>query len=417
MEYLEGTDLSAMLQNHGPLPVELASELIVQACDALAEAHSIGIVHRDLKPANLFVTHRSDGTPLVKVLDFGISKTTALTEGAVAMTQTSALMGSPLYMSPEQMRSAKDVDQRSDVWSLGIVLYELLVGRVPFRSESLGELLYTVMTVPHQPIHAMLDRPDIPPGVSAVVDWCLRKEPAERAPNVAEVARRLAPFCPPRMLPTIERISAVLRPPGFQGPITQSGPVRPGSLGGHAQAPGSFPGAASNGLTVPTPPVQSQPHAQTSAGWGGTSPGKGKGSPVPWIAAGIGALVVLGAAGFGLRAALHTGASSASPASAAVTAVAVEAPTPPPTPPPGPSVEPVAPSTAAAAATADPRTVATVVPAAAGVAPTASSPPSVEPRAAPRPVAAPSSVRPPRAANPPTPATRKPALTIPDTSN
>src|SRR6188768_2962187 len=116
MEYLEGYDLSTWLQQRGPLPVEQAVEFILQACEAIAEAHALGIVHRDLKPANLFVIQRADGVLSVKVLDFGISKATGLI-GSGDMTTTSAVMGSPYYMSPEQMGSTKDTDTRADIWA------------------------------------------------------------------------------------------------------------------------------------------------------------------------------------------------------------------------------------------------------------------------------------------------------------
>nr|HMR07207.1 serine/threonine-protein kinase [Polyangiaceae bacterium] len=130
MEYLNGQDLSQLLAARGPLPPDEVAEYILQACEAIVEAHVLGIVHRDLKPANLFVAARMDGTPLVKVLDFGISKVS--TGPDLSLTETSALMGSPLYMSPEQMASAKSVDARTDIWALGVILYELVTGKPPF---------------------------------------------------------------------------------------------------------------------------------------------------------------------------------------------------------------------------------------------------------------------------------------------
>src|SRR5262249_11365541 len=133
MEYLEGCDLAEWLQRNGPLPVEQAVEFVLQACIAVAEAHGLGLGHRDLKPANLFCIRRADGQAAIKVLDFGISKFTGVTgttrARGVSTTQTSTLIGSPLYMSPEQMRASKRVDSRTDVWSLGVVLFELLAGR------------------------------------------------------------------------------------------------------------------------------------------------------------------------------------------------------------------------------------------------------------------------------------------------
>ena len=122
MEMLAGVDLQRSVA-HAPLPLTTAVEYVLQACVALAEAHAAGIIHRDLKPANLFVTRRLDGGPLVKVLDFGIAK--ALTEPGAHLTHQSA-MGSPGYMSPEQIQSARDVDARTDIWALGVTLYQLL---------------------------------------------------------------------------------------------------------------------------------------------------------------------------------------------------------------------------------------------------------------------------------------------------
>jgi serine/threonine-protein kinase len=208
MEYLSGEDLGQHLKRHGATSVSEAAELIIQACDAIAEAHALGIVHRDLKPANLFLTQRADGSPLVKVLDFGISKATLLEEGGNELTKTNAMMGSPLYMSPEQMRAPRDVDARSDVWSLGAILYQLLTARVPFEAETLGELMSRVLT--EGPPRLAEHRPDAPPAVADLVTWCMQRDVKQRAPNVAEVAAALAPFAPTRARPIAERVTALL---------------------------------------------------------------------------------------------------------------------------------------------------------------------------------------------------------------
>jgi len=146
MEYLDGEDLAHWVSTRGALPIELAVELVLQACEALAEAHSLGIVHRDLKPANLFCIRRADGLLSIKVLDFGISKVTALSASGpeMGMTKTSSVMGSPLYMPPEQMKSARDADTRSDIWAIGAILYELVTARTPFKAESFAELVLKV---------------------------------------------------------------------------------------------------------------------------------------------------------------------------------------------------------------------------------------------------------------------------------
>ena len=153
MEYLVGFDLEKVLKARGALPIEEAVDYLLQAIEALAEAHAAGIVHRDLKPANLFLTQRADGSPLVKVLDFGMSKILAPEEGALdgSLTSASEILGSPWYMSPEQVRSTKNVDHRTDVWSLGVVLYKLLTGAQAFESGTLSSCLAKIAADPPTP--------------------------------------------------------------------------------------------------------------------------------------------------------------------------------------------------------------------------------------------------------------------------
>ena len=220
MELLRGQDLSQLLHAHGPLPVPLAAQYVLQACEALAEAHAIGIVHRDLKPANLFLTARADGSPCIKVLDFGISKlTTPLGSGSgsgsgsdMSMTRTQAVMGSPLYMSPEQMASARDVDQRSDIWAVGTVLYELVTARVPFEAETMPQLCAQILQNEPPPPRSI--RPDLPEGIEQIIWRCLRKDRNQRYANVAELAADLASFAPDAGPRSAERISRVLSSSG-----------------------------------------------------------------------------------------------------------------------------------------------------------------------------------------------------------
>jgi eukaryotic-like serine/threonine-protein kinase len=205
MEYLAGVDLGQIIQREGPMAVPAAVGTILQACEAIAEAHARGIVHRDLKPANLFVTSRMDGSALVKVLDFGISKAThALPEGGPSLTASGFVMGSPAYMSPEQVRSSKDVDARSDIWSLGVILYELVTGVSPFLGETLGDTFAKIAT--EKPPVILKLRPDVPRGLAAAIDQCLERSLATRTQSVAELAARLHAFAPKDAAIFVDRI-------------------------------------------------------------------------------------------------------------------------------------------------------------------------------------------------------------------
>jgi serine/threonine-protein kinase len=195
MEYLDGVDLDTMLEQQGPISLATAARYIIEAADAIAAAHAIGIIHRDLKPQNLFLAHQGDETHRIKVLDFGISKISEPFAGLDAsLTQTSVVMGSPLYMSPEQMQSAKTVDQRSDIWSLGCVLYELVTGQPPFNAPTVPELCAAVFTEP-APLPTRL-RPDLPRALNAVIARCLEKSPEHRYPTVGQFAKDLLAFAP-----------------------------------------------------------------------------------------------------------------------------------------------------------------------------------------------------------------------------
>jgi serine/threonine protein kinase len=214
MEYLDGGDLAAWLKQRGVLPIEQAVDFVLQACVAVADAHALGIVHRDLKPANLFCVRRSDGQLSIKVLDFGISKMIDRNRLASGPgTRTAAVMGSPLYMSPEQMRSAKDVDAQTDLWALGVILFELMTGRAPFLGDTVTEL---AIKVAHEPAPAIRTfRPDVPIGLEAVVSRCLQKDRRQRYGNVAELAVALLEFGPKRARVSVERITGILQSAGL----------------------------------------------------------------------------------------------------------------------------------------------------------------------------------------------------------
>ncbi|MFT3775676.1 MAG: serine/threonine-protein kinase [Minicystis sp.] len=194
MEYLEGSDLRTQLQWLVKLSVRRASEYVSQACVGLSEAHALGIVHRDLKPANLFVTKRSDGSTLIKLLDFGIAKFDSPNASGdrLDMTEYASTMGSLQYMAPEQILDARSVDGRADIWSLGVVLYQLVTGKKPFVGEAITDVAYEVLTGTPRPLHEAL--PNVSPEFARVVMHCLEKKREHRFPNIVELARALAPF-------------------------------------------------------------------------------------------------------------------------------------------------------------------------------------------------------------------------------
>jgi serine/threonine protein kinase len=192
MEYLEGHDLDAELAKVGPMPVARAVDIVLQTAGAMQEAHALGIVHRDLKPANLFLCPVGDRN-VVKVLDFGISKIEG--DGDARITASNAYFGTPAYAAPEQLREAAAADARSDVWALGVVLFELLTGRTPF----LGGPTAVIAKVMTDPVPWPSDlRPDLPRDLARVVMRALQRDPRERFQTMHAMAEALAPFGPSR---------------------------------------------------------------------------------------------------------------------------------------------------------------------------------------------------------------------------
>lgn len=184
MELLIGNDLGQELTRSGRLPIELAVDYVRQACAGMAEAHALGIVHRDLKPENLFLTDLGELTDrkLVKILDFGIAKD--ISDSARRLTAPDAVFGTVDYMSPEQIRSASQVDHRSDLWSLGVILYELLTGRTPYHGDA-RSVIAQIVSDPVRPPTTLV--PDLPPSLVATVMKALQKDPAQRFQNAEEL--------------------------------------------------------------------------------------------------------------------------------------------------------------------------------------------------------------------------------------
>jgi serine/threonine-protein kinase len=255
MEYLEGKDLFEVVREQGPLSIKVAVEYVMQACEALAVAHASGVVHRDIKPENLFLTQRAQGMDIVKVLDFGISKV-ALTGSAfehkMPLVQTMMPMGSPVYMSPEQIRASKDIDARTDIWSLGCVLYELLTGTAAFDAPSLTQLSATILESSAPPLRALC--PNAPLELEAIIMRCLEKDPARRFHDVGELAIALYSFAPRRARISAERCCYVLKNAGLSDAEFELPSMNPPSIPG-SESETNIPLAPSVMRSSPTAPV------------------------------------------------------------------------------------------------------------------------------------------------------------------
>jgi serine/threonine-protein kinase len=319
MEYLTGSDLGELVEKRGKFDVATACDCVIQACDALAEAHALGIVHRDLKPSNLFLTKRPDGSALVKVLDFGVAKLLNNDPSKPQLTANGAVIGSPVYMSPEQLLGKKTVDARSDVWQLGVILHELLTGDCPFDGRTMAEIMLAIGVNPAKPLRQM--RPDAPAELETIILRCLEKDADKRMPDVAALAEGLLPFAANRRAHvSVEHIVTLVRgaqaaanlPPmraqlqsapnfqmdrlsevpggvqvttkepsnPFQQTVVSVNPATP-AVAAHAvpQAPGSQPAADSR-------------YAQTSPGQLQTQAAASKSATVQWVVAAL--LVALG---------------------------------------------------------------------------------------------------------------------------
>jgi serine/threonine-protein kinase len=300
MEYLEGGDLSSLIQKRGPLPITEAVDYVLQACEAIAEAHAAGIVHRDLKPANLFGARRPDGSITIKVLDFGISKLTGAGAGGLNHTKTTAIMGSPFYMSPEQMQSTRGVDIRTDIWGLGVILYELVTGRTPFEGNALPEVCLRVATEQPPPLRSL--RADAPVALELAILRCLEKDRDKRYGNVARLAVALRDLASPRGRQSVDVILQTIEASGQPALSAAPAPMHP---------------------TEPAPPPGVGAHTIEPLGQTQIPMQAGKGKTVG-IALGVGALVVIGV--IGLRLAQSSGGATGANSVASATAMAAVSP-------------------------------------------------------------------------------------------
>jgi serine/threonine protein kinase len=258
MEYLAGRNLAQTVRAEGPMAAERAIPIMVQVCSALQEAHTQGIVHRDLKPENVFLTNLGGIPDYPKVLDFGLAKVTEreMRPGSLILTQEGMVFGTPEFMSPEQARGEK-LDGRSDIYSLGVILYELLTGKLPFDANQPMEYIQRHIKETPIPIHVRAPQRSFPPGLWEVIERTLAKRPGDRFPSAAEFGAAL---------------SAVLTAP------SRASTPRPPSV-----APGTQP------ITAPAVPVVSQPRPQPSI----EPPPAPPTSPLPFIVLGIAALLAV----------------------------------------------------------------------------------------------------------------------------
>jgi eukaryotic-like serine/threonine-protein kinase len=230
MELLEGEDLASIVRRAGPLPVATAAAWVLEACEALAEAHALGIIHRDLKPGNLFLAYGAGGMQSIKVFDFGISKVTAGAGLELSLTRTVSVLGSPGYASPEQLRATKNVDHRTDVWALGVTLYQLVSGDMPWTADTLPELSIKIAIDPAPPLSPQLR---VPAAFEQVIRRCLEKDPARRFASVAALAAALGPFAPNGRA-AVDRVRSAGQVAGDASPGTTMQ-----SSAGEVAAPGS----------------------------------------------------------------------------------------------------------------------------------------------------------------------------------
>jgi serine/threonine-protein kinase len=379
MEFLDGQDLAQILANEGGrLSIPRAVHFTIQILRALQIAHSAGIIHRDMKPSNCFVISKDGEPDFVKLVDFGISKVrTDENDGKGAnLTRTNSALGTPLYMSPEQARSPRDVDHRTDLYSVGAILYEMLAGRTPYTSESgeYTEILFKIFTTDPDPLQAF--RPDVPEGLAHVVGRALTRDLNVRFASAADFAEALVPYADERSATVISRLrggrgrSIIPAPPGSALTPSRAPPVR--NTGDAAMA-NTFPG---------TPDLLKPAKVPTDVGVTrdtGATPPPAKSGKTPAI---IGLVAVgvltLGAAGVIVAKRSASSHATQEPPGASITAATVTPPPPPPvqpaSAPPATSLAPIPTSAPSASASAG-----ATVPANGGVRPPPNAPPPQPP--------------------------------------
>jgi serine/threonine-protein kinase len=341
MEFLEGKDLEELLASNGPMPVAEAVELLIQACEGINEAHAKGIVHRDVKPANLFVAQSEHGGT-IKVLDFGISKaalTGKISDVDLGSSKTTSIMGSPYYMSPEQLRSTKDVDHRTDIWALGVVLFEILTGRTAFEeSVDFPQLVARILESEPRRLSDFMSHP--PAGLQAVLDRAMTKDRAARYRSAAELAIALVPFARTRGAAVIASRAAK---------VTRAAGIDPNLRVPWSSPPGPMPESAALARTDLTlsPETLRDSRSSSSANVTQTTPPETRRTPL-LIGAAIVIIAAIVAVGIFVRGGPTTTASAPVPTPTAAIVAPVE------TSRPMASAVPVAPEPAAAAPSSTP---------------------------------------------------------------
>jgi len=328
MELLEGNDLDAELEQRKRLPLEEAVDYMLQACGAMDEAHALGIVHRDLKPSNVFLANER-GTRIAKILDFGISKVS--NEADAKLTSAEAVMGTAMYMAPEQVRASRNVDSRADIWSLGVVLYELISGRAPFQGTP-TQVAAAIVTEDPPPISGFFP---VPPGVAEALGKCLARDPGHRYATVRDLMRALVPFAPPASQGAMTA-QQLLGAPRADSPLERS--------------------VSTAGPRVREP-------AGTDAAWAQPAPARGTATTIVGI---VSVVIALGLAGFIIS---HFVGGSVAPKPPVASAPSEPSAAPVPSSQPGPSMPSLATETPTTPAAPTPTTLAAPQPSGKGPAP------------------------------------------------